>query len=63
MREGCRIAEENFLKIADQGSNFDKSGSCAIIILTVENECYIANVGDSRAILSAEDGMRIYELS
>ena len=41
----------------------DKSGSCAIIVLTVETECYVANVGDSRAIMSAENGLRVYELS
>lgn len=46
------MAEERFLKIADSTFNFDKSGSCAIIILTVETECYVANVGDSRAIMS-----------
>ena len=51
------------MKIADQGSRFDKSGSCAIIVLTVETECYIANVGDSRAIMSSESGMRVYDLS
>ena len=61
--DGCRIGEERFLKMADMGSRFDKSGSCAIIVLTVETECYIANVGDSRAIMSVDGGMRVYELS
>lgn len=63
LNDGCAIAEERFLKIADQGSRFDKSGSCAIIVLTVETECYIANVGDSRAILSCENGQKVFELS
>ncbi len=63
LAEGCRIAEERFLKIADQGSRFDKSGSCAIIVLTVEKECYIANVGDSRAIMSSDSGMKVFDLS
>lgn len=31
----------------------DKSGSCAIVVLIVGEMCYIGNVGDSRAILSA----------
>ena len=30
----------------------DKSGSCAIITLIVDEAVYVANVGDSRAILS-----------
>lgn len=71
MVEGCKKAEARFLEMAEQGSfldrdgNYviDKSGSCAIIALTVETECYVANVGDSRAVLSAEHGLRCYDLS
>ncbi len=33
--------------------NIDKSGSCGIITLIVDEMVYVANVGDSRAILSA----------
>ena len=41
----------------------DKSGSCAIVVLIVQDICYIANVGDSRAVLSSEEGKKIYPLS
>ena len=41
----------------------DWSGSCVIIALIVEERWYIANVGDSRAIMSADMGDRIYCLS
>jgi protein phosphatase 2C family protein 2/3 len=30
----------------------EKSGSCAIVILMIEDMVYIANVGDSRAVMS-----------
>lgn len=41
----------------------EKAGSCAIIVLIVENTVYIANVGDSRAIMSAADGKKLFVLS
>jgi len=34
----------------------DWSGSCAIAVLFVDNHVYIANVGDSWAILSKSNG-------
>lgn len=54
-------AEKTFLK--NYGESNDTSGSCAIIILIIENRVYIANVGDSRAILSAKNGTKFYMLS
>jgi protein phosphatase 2C family protein 2/3 len=38
--------KQNILKIKE------KSGSCAIVVMVVDDTVYIANVGDSRAILS-----------
>lgn len=34
------------------GTVNERSGSCAVISLIVGDMCYIANVGDSRAIMS-----------
>lgn len=31
----------------------DRSGSCAITVLIVGDTCYVANVGDSRAVMSS----------
>lgn len=52
------------MQMADPpGKQHDKSGSCAIIVLIVEQTCYVANVGDSRAIMSAEHGQKLFVLS
>ena len=70
--EGCRMAERRFLNKVDKKAKqdpetgeweVDKSGSCAIVALTVGSECYIANVGDSRAVVSSENGNRCFDLS
>ena len=57
---GFIYAEKMFFK---NYKGIDSSGSCAIIILIIEKRCYIANVGDSRAILSAKNGNKFYPLS
>ena len=63
---GFAKAEKAFMdKIYDPKTNTlnDKSGSCAIVVLIVQDMCYVANVGDSRAVLSSEEGRRVYPLS
>ena len=44
-------------------TNYDHSGSCAIIILIINDNCYIANLGDSRALYSCNSGNNFYQLS
>ena len=60
---GCLKAEQDFLRMADSKAKHDRSGSCAIIVLIVDYEVYVANVGDSRAIMSAEQGKKLFLLS
>ena len=57
---GFIYAEKLFFK---NFTGIDNSGSCAIVVLIIENRVYIANVGDSRAILSAKNGTKCYPLS
>ena len=57
IRKGAFQTEEDFLKMAapspDQPHN--KAGSCAIVIFVVDDDVYILNVGDSRAICSVSE--------
>ena len=67
MRRGFREAERLFLEFAEkQGEevgDIDRSGSCAIVVLIIDEMCYVANVGDSRVIMSADGGEKIFVLS
>lgn len=48
---GFAKAEQKILETQAAKGGVDKSGSCAVVALVVGDVCYIANVGDSRAIL------------
>ncbi len=41
----------------------DKSGSCALVSVMTENKIFIANVGDSRAIMSLNGGSKVKQLT
>jgi len=41
----------------------DRSGSCAVFTLIIEDICYIANVGDSRAVMSTHSGKKLATLT
>jgi len=45
---------ENCVK---DGEVIDSSGSCALILLLVDNKIYVANVGDSRCLISMKNGL------
>ena len=61
IKNGFLKAENEFLNnfALDPSNNLnimDRSGSCAVIIVIVDTKIYIANVGDSRGVLSLNNG-------
>jgi len=63
LREGFEEAELEFLEFAQSFKLVEQSGSCAIVALIIDDKCYVANVGDSRAIMSSHKGRRVLPLS
>lgn len=57
------IKSENMFLEEAKRNNFDRSGSCGIICLILKDKCYVANLGDSRAVLSSNKGSKIFPLS
>lgn len=59
-------SEEIFLNNHAIGKNnelLNQSGSCGLVIVIADKVCYIANVGDSRAILSTSNGKEVFQLT
>ncbi len=54
LKKGFENAERKFLEMCQgpDGSLVERSGSCGVATMIVGDMCYVANVGDSRAVLS-----------
>ena len=65
MIEAFQEVEEEFfkLKCKDTLEESDKSGSCALVAVIFDNKIYVANIGDSRAIMSINEGTKIKQLT
>ena len=65
-KEAFTKAEDTFKSIAyDSTKNelLDKSGSCALIMLIINNYLFSINLGDSRALYSYDTGKYIYQIT
>ena len=62
LQDGFDKCEKTFLDHSRNGK-LDRSGSCAIVTFFYGNNLYVANVGDSRAIMSSKFGEIVSELS
>ena len=57
IKYGFNEADKIFLKLIQKnGEITDNSGSCGLILIVFEKKIYIANVGDSRCIISLNNG-------
>ena len=65
MIESFQKIEDDFfkLKCKDNLEDSDKSGSCALVSVIFDNKIYIANIGDSRAIMSIGGGTKVRQLT
>ena len=58
--------ENDFLStyaISEDNSLLDKSGSCALVTIIADNTVYVANIGDSRAVMSNHLGRETVQLT
>ena len=66
IQEAFDKIDEDFLLKEAVTNNFiltDNSGSCANVCIIADSDCYIANVGDSRAFISKKRGTQLEQLS
>ena len=59
---GYEKAEKKFMDLVKDNKN-EKSGSCALTILIIDNMLYVGNCGNSHGILSMNEGKKIINLN
>ena len=57
IKQGCYKTEKDYLQMVCPSPElpYNKAGSCAIVILIANEDIYIINVGDSRALGSISE--------
>lgn len=66
IKEAFIIAENEFYKKAydpQRNALLDRSGSCALIILVINDMLYAINLGDCRALLSSDSGTNLIQIT
>lgn len=59
--------EDKILKILKPSNcifscNYDSSGSCASVVIIANDQCYVANLGNSKVLVSEDTSQKIYNL-
>ena len=44
-------------------NEIEHSGSCAIIVIIIDNNCYVTNLGDSRALYSESGSKKVIQIT
>ena len=69
---GCTAMDQKIKENHEESKeNRDKSGSCALFVIiksklqcnTVDETCYVGNIGDSRCIVSLKEGKEVKQIS
>jgi len=58
LKEACEAAEKRYIEnqLTSEDGKGDTSGSCGLVMVIVDDNCYVCNVGDSRAVVSRNGG-------
>ena len=62
-KQGSSTKRGSISSISSQDKKHDSSGSCAIITMIVNTQCYVINLGDSRALISTNEMNEVYILT